>query len=51
MGIKSFQGSRRQQSTAADTTPLKVSDYMTRNLITFTSNQSIESVMPSTGKK
>ncbi len=45
MGIKSFQGSRRQQSTTADTTPLKVSDYMTRNLITFTSNQSIESVM------
>lgn len=44
MGIKSFQGSRRQQSTAADT-PLKVSDYMTRNLITFTPDQSIESVM------
>ncbi len=44
MGIKSFQGSRRQQSTA-DTTPLKVSDYMTRNLITFTPDQSIESVM------
>ncbi|TBN01889.1 CBS domain-containing protein [Hyunsoonleella flava] len=45
MGIKSFQGSRRQQSTAADNTPLKVSDYMTRNLITFTPDQSIESVM------
>ncbi|MFS4482419.1 CBS domain-containing protein [Hyunsoonleella sp. 2307UL5-6] len=45
MGIKSFQGSRRQQSTAADTTPLKVSDYMTRNLVTFSTTQSIESVM------
>lgn len=45
MGIKSFQGSRRQQTTAADSTPLKVSDYMTRNLITFTPDQSIESVM------
>ncbi|SEP94601.1 CBS domain-containing protein [Hyunsoonleella jejuensis] len=44
MGIKSFQGSRRQQSTAEDT-PLKVSDYMTRNLITFTPHQTIESVM------
>lgn len=45
MGIKSFQGSRRQQATASDNTPLKVSDYMTRNLITFTPDQSIESVM------
>ncbi len=44
MGIKSFQGSRRQQTTV-DATPLKVSDYMTKNLITFTPNQSIESVM------
>ncbi len=46
MGIKSFQGARRQQSTA-DSTPLKVSDYMTTNLITFTPDQSIESVMQS----
>ncbi len=45
MGIKSFQGARRQQSNTADTTPLKVSDYMTTNLITFTPNQTIESVM------
>ena len=45
MGIKSFQGARRQQANAADTTPLKVSDYMTTNLITFTPNQTIESVM------
>lgn len=46
MGIKSFQGARRHQSEE-DTTPLKVSDYMTTNLITFTPNQSIESVMQS----
>lgn len=45
MGIKSFQGARRQQSNAADDTPLKVSDYMTRTLITFTPDQTIESVM------
>lgn len=44
MGIKSFQGSRRQQNTVDDA-PLTVSDYMTRDLITFTPNQSIESVM------
>ena len=45
MGIKSFQGARRQQANATDTTPLKVSDYMTRDLITFTDDQTIESVM------
>ncbi|WP_346881859.1 CBS domain-containing protein [uncultured Algibacter sp.] len=44
MGIKSFQGARRQQNTVDDA-PLTVSDYMTRDLITFTPNQSIESVM------
>lgn len=47
MGIKSFQGARRQQATVTDSTPLTVSDYMTRDLITFTSDQSIESVMQS----
>lgn len=45
MGIKSFQGARRQKTNATDATPLKVSDYMTRHLITFSPNQSIESVM------
>ncbi len=44
MPIKSFQGARRQQSKE-DVTSLKVSDYMTTNLITFTPDQSIESVM------
>lgn len=45
MGIKSFQGARRQQNNTTDSMPLKVSDYMTTNLITFTPNQTIESVM------
>ena len=44
MGIKSFQGARRQPSKE-EVMPLKVSDYMTTNLITFTPDQSIESVM------
>ena len=43
MGIKSFQGDRTPQSK--ENMPLKVSDYMTTNLITFTPDQSIESVM------
>ncbi len=47
MGIKSFQGARRQQSNAADGASLTVSDYMTTNLITFTPDQPIESVMQS----
>ncbi|KJD36536.1 inosine-5-monophosphate dehydrogenase [Tamlana sedimentorum] len=45
MGIKSFQGARRMQTTTVDDSPLKVSDYMTTNLITFSPNQTIESVM------
>jgi CBS domain-containing protein len=45
MGIKSFQGARRAQSNVVDETPLKVSDYMTTSLITFTADQSIEVVM------
>ncbi|APY10770.1 inosine-5-monophosphate dehydrogenase [Seonamhaeicola sp. S2-3] len=45
MAIKSFQGARRQQTNATENTPLKVSDYMTRDLITFTPEQTIESVM------
>jgi CBS-domain-containing membrane protein len=47
MGIKSFQGARRQQSVTSDTTSLTVSDYMTTDLITFTPDQSIEVVMQS----
>jgi CBS domain-containing protein len=45
MGIKNFQGARTPQSK--ENMPLKVSDYMTTNLITFTPDQSIESVMQS----
>lgn len=45
MGIKSFQGARRQQAQAMDDVPLKVKDYMTRKLITFKPGQSIEEVM------
>lgn len=47
MGIKSFQGARRQQTATSDNTSLTVSDYMTTSLITFTKDQSIESVMQS----
>ncbi|MGC1205298.1 MAG: CBS domain-containing protein [Flavobacteriaceae bacterium] len=47
MGIKSFQGARKKQASITDSAPLKVSDYMTTNLITFTPNQTIESVMQS----
>ncbi|MBC3758162.1 MULTISPECIES: CBS domain-containing protein [Hyunsoonleella] len=45
MAIKSFQGARRQQNNAGNDIPLKVSDYMTRDLITFTPDQTIEEVM------
>lgn len=44
MGIKSFQGARKQQQ-AAKSVPLKVSDYMTRNLITFKPEQTVEEVI------
>ncbi|WP_027138248.1 CBS domain-containing protein [Gaetbulibacter saemankumensis] len=45
MGIKSFQGARKQQANVDDSPSLLVSDYMSTNLITFTPDQSIESVM------
>ncbi|MDB9960990.1 CBS domain-containing protein [Oceanihabitans sp.] len=44
MGIKSFQGARKQQNVL-DLPPLKVSDYMSTNLITFKPEQSIEAVI------
>ena len=44
MGIKSFQGSRRMQEEVDDS-PIKVKDYMTTKLITFSPNQSIENVI------
>lgn len=45
MGIKSFQGARKQQDASTLTPSLKVSDYMTRNLITFQPEQSVEEVI------
>ncbi len=45
MGIKSFQGARKVQQRVTEDIPIKVSDYMTRDLITFSKDQSIEDVM------
>jgi CBS domain-containing protein len=45
MGIKSFLAARRNKKKSLDNTPLKVSDYMSRNLVTFKSNQPIEEVI------
>ena len=47
MGIKSFQGARKQQDTSTLSPSIKVSDYMTRNLITFKPEQSVEEVIES----
>lgn len=46
MGIKSFQGARRQPPPEQGV-PLKVRDYMTRTLITFSPEQGIEEVIES----
>lgn len=47
MGIKSFLASRKKtkKATAIPNTPIKVSDYMTTNLITFKPDQRIEQVI------
>lgn len=47
MGIKSFQGARKQQQNSTVDAPFKVSDYMTRDLITFKPEQSVEQVIES----
>ena len=44
MGIISFQGARAKVKKL-DTTPIKVSDYMTKDLITFSPKQSVMEVM------
>jgi CBS domain-containing protein len=44
MGIKSFQGARKQQNTV-EPVALKVRDYMTTNLITFRPDQSVQEVV------
>ena len=46
MGIKSFQGARKNQQ-ATDDIPFKVSDFMTKDLITFRPDQSMEEVVDS----
>ena len=43
MAIKSFQGPRRKQPE--EEVPLRVRDYMTRKLITFRPDQSVEEVI------
>lgn len=45
MGIKSFQGARKQQQNVVEDEPFRVSDYMTRDLITFKPEQSVEQVI------
>ena len=47
MGIKSFQGARKvtQQNKNNNQENFKVSDFMTRDLITFKSTQSVEEVV------
>ncbi|MBA6152073.1 CBS domain-containing protein [Gelidibacter maritimus] len=47
MAIKSFQGSRRQQQKlkAVDQLPVRVCDYMTKDLITFRTDQKIFEVV------
>ena len=47
MGIKSFQGARKQQQNTNAPVALKVKDYMTTNLITFKPNQSVQEVVES----
>lgn len=44
MGIISFQGAR-SKTKKQDETPIKVSDYMTRDLITFNPTQSVMEVI------
>lgn len=46
MGIKSFQGARKQQNVSAPKA-LKVRDYMTTQLITFKQDQSVQEVVES----
>ena len=45
MGIKSFQGSRRSQQSQEAQVNLKVSDYMSTELITFYPEQSVSEVI------
>ena len=51
MGIKSFQGARAKVDSKKDSgSPILVSDYMTRKLVTFSPQQSILEVMEAFAK-
>ena len=45
MGIKSFQGARKQQAVNNESSAFKVSDFMTKKLVTFKPDQKIEDVI------
>ncbi|MGJ5642874.1 CBS domain-containing protein [Formosa sp. S-31] len=45
MGIKSFQGARRQQQKEVEYIPVRVRDYMSTELITFKPEQTVEDVI------
>ncbi|WP_159022274.1 CBS domain-containing protein [Formosa sp. L2A11] len=45
MGIKSFTGARKQQLKEVDQVSVLVSDYMSRDLITFKPEQMVEDVI------
>jgi CBS domain-containing protein len=47
MGIKSFQGARRQQQNVIEVNAFRVSDFMSRDLITFQPEQTVEEVIQS----
>lgn len=45
MGIKSFQGARKSQQDVVDTPSIRVSDYMSKNVVTFKPDQSVDEVI------
>lgn len=45
MGIKSFQGARKQQQKEIEILPFKVKDFMSTELITFKADQKVMSVV------
>ena len=45
MAIKSFQGARKQRLVNLETSAFKVSDFMTKQLVTFRPEQKIEEVI------
>lgn len=47
MAIKSFQGARKQQQNTTEVNAFKVSDFMTRDLITFKPEQTVDEVIQS----